>query len=98
MQNTAPLQSQKPQEDGRSPLPDEPNLWYRRYCLYRDLGHKRSLRAVVAKERESLRVVQTPPQATKGQTKKQRAKNAHGQEVKPVLNVPGSWKEASKHY
>src|SRR5262249_27049929 len=30
--------------------------------------------------------------------KKQRAKNAHGQEVKPVLNVPGSWKEASKHY
>jgi hypothetical protein len=103
MQNsTAPtsLSEIKPQEDGRSQLPDEPGLWYKRYCLYRDLGHKRSLRAAVAKERESLRIVKEPVTATKSPQKKKASPTASPKDVKPVqtVQVPGSWKNAYKAY
>lgn len=90
----------KPQEDGRSPLPDEPGLWYKRYCLYRDLGHKRSLRATVAKERESLRIVKEPQPATKSTQRKKQTPVASPEPVKQVntIQVPGSWKNACKLY
>jgi hypothetical protein len=94
------FQPEKPQDNGRSQLPGESVLWFKRYGIYRDLGHKRTLRAAVAKERESLRVVKEPVPATKSQSRQKNAKPTSlqtAEQVKPV-EVPGSWKNASKTY
>jgi hypothetical protein len=90
-------------ETGKNRLPGEPQLWFNRYCLYRDLGHKRSLRVAVAKERETLRVLKEPQPATKSTAKKvvgqKTAKKSPAAPVpEPVINVPGSWKNACKVY
>lgn len=93
-------QSEKAKETGKSQLPGESALWFRRYCLYRDLGHKRSLRAAVAKERETAHLVEEPKTAPKSP----KTKKVAGVDVslskapEPALNVPGSWKHASKVY
>lgn len=88
-------------ENGRNRLEGESQLWFNRYCLYRDLGPKRSLRAAVAKEHETVRLVKQPQTATK--SKKVVAKP--GQKLskavtvpEPIINVPGSWKDASKRF
>lgn len=72
--------------DWNTPLPDEKPLWFSRYCLYRDLGPKRSLRAAIAKEQERFTLL--PPE--------QAATESHEKplEKKPV-HVSGSWKQAS---
>lgn len=76
-------------ETGKKQFPGESALWYRRYLLYRDLGHKRTLRAAVAKERETLRLVKEGETATK---------SPQTQKSETPINVPGSWKNACKQY
>jgi len=86
----APVQAAQPAENGFSQQPGESALWFRRYLLYRDLGHKRTLRAAVAKERESVHLLKDSESATKSpQTQKEGVQ---------LVNVPGSWKNASKVY
>ena len=104
-EQSAQDQTQKAQDTGRNQLPGESNLWFRRYCLYRDLGHKRTYRAAVAKEQETAHVVKEAETATKSTEK---PKTGKGQKVSdPVIpsapkgrpvQVPGSWKHASKVY
>lgn len=80
-------EQEQPHDSGRKRLPGESAMWFNRYCLYRDLGHKRSLRAAVAKERETLRVVGKPQKAT-----------LKGAGDIQSINVPGSWKHAAKSW
>jgi hypothetical protein len=96
-------QAQKVTETGRNQLAGESGLWFRRYCLYRDLGHKRSLRAAVAKERETAHLVRPAPATKSTENKKaggqKRAKTvAPPPAPTPAINVPGSWKNACKVY
>ncbi len=92
----------QPQEDGRNRLPGESTLWFHRYCLYRDLGHKRSLRAAVAKEQASLHVVAEPRKASK--SLKKQTGTAVDVLISPApdpekrAHVPGSWKAAYKQW
>jgi hypothetical protein len=88
-EQSAPVQAETEQENGKKQLPGESTLWFHRYLIYRDLGHKRTLRAAVAKERETLRVV-------KEATKSPQEKKAGG--VAVCRDVPGSWKNACKVY
>lgn len=74
----------------------ESTLWFNRFTVYLELGPKRSLRAAVAKERASIRLVKEPQKAP---VKGSRAKKAA--EVQPVVipaEVPGSWKQASRSW
>lgn len=101
-------QSEKAPDNGKSQLPGESALWFRRYCLYRDLGNKRSLRAAVAKERETARLVKESESATKSTKSKKSVGvtvSPSGQQQSkatispaPAINGPGSWKNASKVY
>lgn len=94
-------QTETAQETGYKQLPGESTLWFNRYLLYRNLGHKRSLRAAVAKERETARLVKEPEPATKSTGTKKRVSNVSNSQSPapaPVINVPGSWKNACKVY
>jgi hypothetical protein len=98
----APLHEQNAteqhQETGRKQLPGESALWYRRYILYRDLGRKRSLKAAVTKERETMHLVkehQKAPESNAGLRKRGKQKTVIPPPV-PDIQVPGSWKQACK--
>lgn len=100
-EQSATIQPEQPQEEGRNKLPEESALWYRRYCLYRDLGHKRSLKAAVSKERETAHMVKESEKALQS-TQKLKRKTPATQKTPlapaPVIQVPGSWKQACKTY
>lgn len=75
---------QQPQDTGREQLSGESMLWFNRYKLYRDMGFKRSLRGVVALERERLHAVNA-----------EQATTSHEATSAKVKQVPGSWKDAA---
>ena len=95
------------QPDGKKQLPGESALWFRRYCLYRDLGHKRSLRAAIAREQETARLVkEAEKQPQKADSGKKRGRGAllispaspSALALAKVAQVPGSWKYAAKKW
>lgn len=98
---TASDQTKKPADTGHYKLPGESALWFNRYLLYRNLGHKRTLKAAVVKERENLRLLKEP-EASPEKPKKALKNKKEGVQVSsspaPAIQVPGSWKVASKTY
>src|SRR2546423_2406377 len=76
----------KPDEKPWLRQKNEPALWFMRFQRYKDLGAKRSLRAVVAAEPQDAK-------ATKGN--KVQTKKSEGVSLS-VLSVPGAWKRAAK--
>lgn len=98
---SAQAQTEKTPDNGKRQLPGESALWFRRYCLYRDLGHKRSLRAAVAKEQETAHLVKETEPATKSTAKQKKEGDnlsSSAQKQSKPLQVPGSWKNACKVY
>lgn len=65
---------------------NEPALWFMRFSRYRDMGHKRSMRAVLASEPQDAKVA-------KG-NKNQSAKS-DGKKISDI-SVPGAWSRAAK--
>jgi hypothetical protein len=79
-------------------------LWYNRYCRYQDLGPKRSLLAAVEQERTQITALKSTkdtsshPVGRKNGQKRTRAGAEHLSEVPKPVQVPGSWKQASKQW
>ena len=94
--------TEKASEDRQQPQPGESALWFRRYLLYRNLGHKRSLRAAIAKERETAHLLKEPQKATQPKRGKTQGNLSDSRTPTrpeaPPAHVPGSWKAASKTF
>jgi hypothetical protein len=76
----------KPDEKPWLRQKNEPALWFMRFKRYRDMGAKRSLRAVVASE---------PPDAKGTKGNKKQATKSEGVTLS-TLSVPGAWSRAAK--
>jgi hypothetical protein len=79
----------------------ESALWYNRYCLFRDLGYKRTMQAALEKERSKISALKSTDaraSSTENSQKleKTRKKGQLAEVPKPAkAQVPGSWKQAS---
>lgn len=72
-------------------------LWFNRFQRYMDLGPKRSLLAAVQQEKSQIKAVKSTEK--KPAQKQKKGVAAHLSEVPPAkVQVPGSWKQASKHW
>lgn len=105
------LTARNPQENGpqaqEKPAPKpwqrqegESTLWYNRYCLYQDLGYKRTMQAALELERSKIKALKsTESRASSVETKKKQEKTRKKSQLvevpKPKPQVPGSWKQAS---
>jgi hypothetical protein len=98
LQENTPQEQEKPAPKPWKRQEGESTLWYNRYCLYQDLGYKRTVQAAVELERskfKALRSTDIPPVDNKKRRKTpQNAALVEVPQPKPV-QVPGSWKQAS---
>jgi hypothetical protein len=75
----------------------ESALWFNRFQRYLDLGPKRSLLAAVQQEKSQIKAVKSTDK--KPTQKQKKGVAAHLSEVPATkIQVPGSWKQASKHW
>jgi hypothetical protein len=75
----------------------ESTLWFNRFCLYQDLGYKRTLQAAVEKERSKIKALKSTDIPASAEQPGKLAKTRNLKEVPPTkaVQVPGSWKHAS---